>query len=82
MCEIAERALEHLWFVTLFFMVVEFHFGSEPLVTAQATTFMSDTAQLTHWQMERKSPCCTSLTLIACKLLATNGAADFKVGEL
>ena len=81
MCEIAERALEHLWFATLFFMVVEFHFGSEPLVTAQATTFMSDTAQLTHWQMERKSPCCT-LTLVASELFATDRAADFKVGEL
>ena len=80
MCEIAERALEYLWFVTLFFMVVEFHFGSEPLVTAQATTFMSDTAQLTHWQMERKSPCCT--LAIAGEFLATNRAADFKVGEL
>ena len=42
---------------------------------------MSDIAQLTHWQMERKSPCCT-LTLIAGEFLATNRAADFKVGEL
>ena len=40
---------------------------------------MSDIAQLTHWQMERKSPCCT--LAIAGEFLATNRAADFKMGE-
>ena len=80
MCEIAEMTLEQLWFVTLFFMVVKFHFGSEPLVTALTTALVSDTAQLTHWQMECKSPCCT-LT-IASEFFATNRAADFSMGEL